>query len=200
MTLSAPRIKLSDSSMNYVNITRFALQWLLDCKTAHYLRIFSACATLDWKWYQTAHITKMPHTHMNINALLTQNIKLNTKRRYFTHFIPPSTFPMLKVKQRVRQFWETVQSLCCKRGDAVFHSVNICTSSAGWFLQLLCPAHFNVTGETRGGLGMGNVPAPHSGCFHTTVPSQPKPVKAFCWIENDWTRADKQRVLIYFFK
>ncbi len=51
-------------------------------------------------WLHIAQYTKIPHTiacKYNTNALLTQNIKLNTKRRYFTHFIPPSTFPMVNV-------------------------------------------------------------------------------------------------------
>lgn len=34
------------------------------------------------------------HQHRNRKHPLTQNVKLNTNSRYFTHFIPPSTFPI----------------------------------------------------------------------------------------------------------
>lgn len=32
--------------------------------------------------------------HLTARRALTQNMKLNTNKRYLTHFIPPSTFPM----------------------------------------------------------------------------------------------------------
>ncbi len=53
------------------------------------------------EWSALLHLLCVPSTHNsglltkhNTKHPLTQNIKLNTNKRYFTHFIPPSTFPM----------------------------------------------------------------------------------------------------------
>lgn len=104
-------------------------------------------------------------TAVYTNALLTQNIKLNKKSRYFTHFIPPSTFPMVEVVCNVTGSYLKNSPAYGVKAEMLLHcavSVNICTSSSGWFLQFLYPAPLNnVSGVTRGGFGMGNGPSVH---------------------------------------
>lgn len=128
---------------------------------------------------------------INVNAWLTQNIKLKIKRRYFTHFIPPSTFPILSVKRELFQKQssrEGVKMLC-------FTSCVLSTSALvapdNFYRFSVPPIWIMCQGLLEGGLGWATI-HPRTVAAFIDCANRAKTFKRlFCWRTSELEQINK---------